>query len=67
MTDQQKIRQWLKTHKYITCMQAIFKLGVFNLRSRVSEMPDVELDCMIPIVREDGVLTRVGRYQRVAT
>lgn len=65
MTDQQKIRKWFKTHKYITCMQAVFKLGVHNLRSRVSEMPDVERDAMIPVVKADGTKTEVARYSLI--
>lgn len=65
MTEKQKIRGWFKRRKYLTVAQAIHFLRVYNLRSRVPEMPDVEFDCMIPIVREDGVLAHVARYQRV--
>lgn len=60
MTDKQKIIKYLKTHKYITCMQAIHKIGVYNLRSRMSEIPHNR--DMIDVVREDGVMTRVARY-----
>ena len=65
MTDKQKILKWFKTHKYLTCCQAIHKLGIYNLRSRVSEIPTVVKDCMIEVVKEDGVLTRVARYRLV--
>jgi len=65
MTEKQRIRRWFKYRKYLTVAEAIHKLRVYNLRSRVPEMPDVEFDCMIPIVREDGVLAHVGRYKKV--
>lgn len=65
MTDVQRIRKWFKTHKYLTCCQAVHKLGVYNLRSRVSEMHDVTKDQLIEVVREDGTLTRVARYALV--
>ena len=41
-------------------MQAIHKIGVYNLRSRMSEIPHNR--DMIDVVREDGVMTRVARY-----
>ena len=61
MTEKQKIKKWFKTHKYITCMQAIHELGVYNLRSRASEMR-LRSD-MIEVVKEDGSIARVARYQ----
>jgi len=60
MSDKDKIMKHFKTHKYITCMQAIHKLGVYNLRSRMSEIPHKK--DMIEVVRDDGVMTRVARY-----
>lgn len=63
MSDKQKIRKWFKTRKYLTCWQAVHKLGVYNLRSRVSEMQDVVSDGLVEVVRKDGVLTRVARYK----
>jgi hypothetical protein len=65
MTDKQKIRKWFKTHKYLTCRQAVHKLGVYNLRSRISEMIDITQDQLVEIVRDDGVMTRVARYMLV--
>lgn len=60
MTDKQKILKWFKTRKYLTCKDAIHKLGVYNLRSRMSEMPHNR--DLIEVVRDDGVMTRVARY-----
>jgi len=61
MTDRQKILKWFKTHKYLTCVQAIHKLGVYNLRSRVCEIDGVVSE-MVKVTRADGVETRVARY-----
>ncbi len=61
MTDKQKILKWFKTRKYLTCMQAIHKLGVYNLRSRVCEITGISSE-MITVTRGDGVETRVARY-----
>ena len=61
MTDKQKILNWFKTQKYLTCMQAIHKLGVYNLRSRACEIPGIHSE-MIQVTRADGVRTRVARY-----
>jgi len=61
MTDKQKILKWFKTRKYLTCMQAIHKLGVYNLRSRVCEIAGISSE-MITVTRSDGVETRVARY-----
>ena len=63
MSDKDRILRWFKTHKYLTCCQAIHKIGVYNLRSRISEIPGIVQDCMIEVVREDGVITRVARYR----
>jgi len=61
MTDRQKILKWFKTHKYLTCVQAIHKLGVYNLRSRVCEIDGIASE-MVKVTRTDGVETRVARY-----
>lgn len=64
MSDKQKIQNWFKTRKYLTCMIAIHKLGIYNLRSRASEMPELFAE-MIEVVRKDGVKARVARYQMI--
>ena len=61
LTDKQKIMRWFKSRKYLTCNQAIHLLGVYNLRSRVSEIPDIKSE-MISVIRDDGKKTRVARY-----
>ena len=65
MKDADKIRKYLKTHRYVTVMECIHKLGVYNPRSRISEMVDVVKDGMVEVVRDDGVLTRVARYTAI--
>lgn len=60
MSDRIKIEQYLKEHKTITCLQAIHKIGVYNLRSRASEMKLISE--MIDVTRADGVTTKVARY-----
>ena len=60
MTDKQKILKWFKTRRYLTDVQAIHKLGVYNVRSRASEM---RLDSRwIDVKRVDGKLTKVKQY-----
>lgn len=61
MTDRQKILNWLKSHKYITCAQAIHNLGVYNLRSRISEMHNITAR-MVRRRRKDGAMVRVAQY-----
>ena len=61
MSDKTKIIGYLKTHSSITCTQAIHSLGVYNLRSRACEIPGIR-SVMVPVVRRDGVKTRVARY-----
>jgi hypothetical protein len=61
MTDRQKILKWFKTRKYLTCMQAIHKLGVYNLRSRACEIAGITSE-MIEVKRKDGLKVRVARY-----
>lgn len=65
MTDKQKIRNWFKRRKYLTCAQAVHQLGVYNARSRISEMPDVVKDKMVTVTRADGVRATVARYRLV--
>jgi len=65
MSDKQKIRNWFKKHKYLTCADAIHRLGVYNLRSRASEMPEL-ISEMIEVIRNDGVKTRVARYRMIS-
>ena len=60
MTDIQKIKRWFKANKFLTVNQAIHKLGVYNARSRMSEIP--HFADMIEVVREDGRTARVARY-----
>lgn len=63
MTDKQKIIKWFKKRKYLTCMQAIHYMGIYNLRSRVAEMPEVVKGSMIAVKRQDGQKVRVARYR----
>lgn len=64
MTDRDKILKWFKTRKYLTCMTAIHKLGIYNLRSRACEIPGIVSE-MIEVTRKDGVRTRVARYRLI--
>ena len=64
MSDKDKILAWFKRRKYLTCMTAIHKLQVYNLRSRASEMPEI-ISEMINVTRKDGVRTRVARYRLI--
>jgi hypothetical protein len=61
MTDKQKILRWFKTRKYLTCTQAIHKLGVYNLRSRACEIPGIQRE-MVKVMRSDGRKAMVARY-----
>lgn len=61
MTDQQKIRDYLSANGTITCSESIHKIGVYDLRSRASEMHDVVSE-MITVTRKDGKKTRVAQY-----
>lgn len=62
LTDKQKIRRYLEKNKTITCTEAIHKIGVYNLRSRASEMSDLVSE-MVKVTRADGVKTRVAQYR----
>ena len=60
MTDKEKILTWFDDNPTLTCAQAIHELGVYNLRSRASEMG--LKSTIIDVVRRDGKLTKVARY-----
>jgi len=64
MSDKQKIRQYLKTHTYIDCESAYLCIGVRNMRSRASEMRDLE-SYKVPVIREDGKPTIIARYKLI--
>ena len=66
MSDKAKIQKWFKARKYLTCVQAIHKLGIYNLRSRVCEIPGIRSE-MVSVVRADGVKTKVARYSMEAS
>ena len=65
MSDIDIIRKWFKTHKFLTVEQAIHKLGVYNLRSRVSEMTDVARDHFRAVTKRDGKAARVAVYASI--
>ena len=60
-TDKQKIREYLATHSYITCNDAIHKIGVYNLRSRASQMSDL-VSRKVQVTRKDGRKTKIAQY-----
>lgn len=65
MTDKQKILNWFKTNKYLDCATAIHKLGVYNLRSRASEIPGIVSE-LVQVIRKDGRKTQCARYSMPA-
>lgn len=66
MSDKQKILSWFEDHRYLTCMDAIHKLKVYNLRSRACEIPGISSK-RIDVVREDGKKVQVAQYSLEAS
>ena len=64
MTDRQKIISYLRDNKTITCLEAIHNIGVYNLRSRASEIPDLVSE-LIQVTRADGQTVRVAQYHLI--
>jgi hypothetical protein len=64
MNDRQKIISYLKANKTITCLEAIHNIGVYNLRSRASEIPELVSE-LIPVTKSNGQTVRVAQYHLI--
>ena len=63
MSDKDALLKWFKTHKFLTVTQAIHKLGVYNARSRISEIPSIVRSHYREVAKRNGKIARIAVYK----
>lgn len=68
MTQNEELYEYLKTHDSITPLQALYRLGIYRLSARISNLKDMGINIKterLKVKARNGRIAYVGKYSLV--